>query len=177
MTITNCLLALPAGKRLASFGQPRSGTCKRVDYRIANVLRDTWRHFARLRTTARVALEAGYPLALLSVQNEGGAYQHSDFWQGCNGPVRNLLLRVRGPAIRGDHILYDQLGTCASAYVNFEVHSAQRGLDTWHRGLGQLRRDRLHAAHSASFMVANTNYTRDRASRQDKVFESACVFG
>src|ERR1700730_840788 len=61
--------------------------------------------------TARVAIEAGYPVSLLSVQDEGGRYQQCNFWQGCAGSRPKFVVACARAALRGDHILYDQLGT------------------------------------------------------------------
>jgi phosphatidyl-myo-inositol dimannoside synthase len=125
--------------------------------------------------TARVAVESGHPLRLLSVQSEGGAYQHSHIWKGYDGSRPRFVASCMGAALRGDHILYDQLGT---ARTHTLISKIVRPCGVWIHGIevwDSLRRDRLRAAHTASFLVANTSYTRERAIRQDKVFESACV--
>jgi phosphatidylinositol alpha-1,6-mannosyltransferase len=126
--------------------------------------------------TARVAIDYGYPLALLSVQNEGGSYQNSEFWRGCGGSRPKFVAACARAALRGDHIFYDQLGT-ARAHTLMSMFARPNGV--WIHGIevweNELRRDRLRAAYSAGLMIANTNYTRERAIRQDKVFEAARV--
>jgi phosphatidylinositol alpha-1,6-mannosyltransferase len=125
--------------------------------------------------TARVAIETGFPLALLSVENEGGAYQHSESWKGCGGSRSKFVAACALAALRGNHIWYDQLGTARAHALTSKI---SRPCAVWIHGIEvweQLRRDRLRAAHRAGFMVANTHYTRDRAIRHDKVFESAEV--
>jgi phosphatidyl-myo-inositol dimannoside synthase len=126
--------------------------------------------------TARVAIDEGYPVALLSVQNEGGGYQHTGFWQGYGGSRPRFVAGCARAALRGDRILYDQLGT-ARAHTLMCMFARPSGV--WIHGIevweNELRRDRLRAAYCAGFIIANTHYTRERAMRQDKVFESAQV--
>jgi len=125
--------------------------------------------------TARVAVEAGYPLSLLSVENEGGRYQQCKSWRGCGGSRGRFVIACGQAALRGSHMLYDQLGT-ARAHI-WPSRLARRcgvwlhGIEVW----DQLRPDRLRAAHRASFMLANTNFTRQRAIEHDKIFASARV--
>ena len=126
--------------------------------------------------TAQVAIDAGYPVTLLSVASENESYTNYSRWQGYDGSRPRFVLGCARAAIRGDHILYDQLGT-ARAHTLFSKFARPSGV--WIHGIevweNELRKDRLRAAHAASFMVVNTNYTRERAIRQDKVFESTRV--
>jgi phosphatidyl-myo-inositol dimannoside synthase len=125
--------------------------------------------------TARVSVEAGYPVSLLSVQNEGGRYQDSDYWRGCGGSRTRFLVACGRAALRGDHLFYDQLGT---ARAHIWPSKLARPCGVWIHGIevwDQLRPDRLRVAHRAGFMLANTNFTRQRAIGYNKVFESAGV--
>jgi phosphatidyl-myo-inositol dimannoside synthase len=124
---------------------------------------------------ARVAIEDGYPLALLSVQNEGGSYQDVDFWQGCGGSRVKFVAACGRAALRGDHVLFDQLGT-ARAHILPSRFTGPCGV--WIHGIevwDQLRPDRLRVAHRVGFMMANTNFTRQRAIGYNRVFELARV--
>ncbi len=125
--------------------------------------------------TARVAVEAGYPLELLSVQNEGGPYQGSSFWRGYGGSRSKFVFGCTRGALKGHRILYDQLGTARATTLisRFAAPSGVwiHGIEVWE----QLRRDRLRAARNISLMIANTNYTRERATSHDKIFASAQV--
>jgi phosphatidylinositol alpha-1,6-mannosyltransferase len=125
--------------------------------------------------TARVALESGYPLCLLSVQDEGGAYQDAEFWRGCNGSRAKFVVECGRAALRGDRILYDQLGT---GRAHIWPAKLTRPSGVWIHGIevwDQLRADRLRVAHRLAFILANTNFTRERAIGYDKVFQSARV--
>lgn len=125
--------------------------------------------------TARVAIEEGYSLSLLSVQNEGGAYEQDGFWQGCGGSRLKFVAACARAAMRGDHILFDQLGT-ARAHALLSKFTRPGGV--WIHGIEvweQMRPDRLRAARSAGFMVANSNFTRQRAIAFNRTFESADV--
>lgn len=131
--------------------------------------------------TARVAIEAGYPLSLLSVQDEGGAFDRCDFWHGSGGSRVRFVASCAQAALRGDHILYDQLGTARAhnLYSKFSrpggvwIHGIEvwKGTAAWER----MRPEHLRAAKSVGFLVANSNYTRERAICSDKVFESTQV--
>jgi phosphatidyl-myo-inositol dimannoside synthase len=125
--------------------------------------------------TAHVALEAGYPLSLLSVENEGGSYRGYRFWQGCGGSRAKFVVACGGAMLRGDHIFYDQLGTARAHVWPTRIG---RPCGVWLHGIevwDQLRPDRLRAARRASFMLANTRFTMLQAIKYDKVFESARV--
>src|SRR5471032_3146831 len=61
--------------------------------------------------TARVALEAGYPTSLLSVQDEAGRFDGSKSWQGCGGSRAKFVAGCWRAGLAGSRILYDQLGT------------------------------------------------------------------
>jgi phosphatidylinositol alpha-1,6-mannosyltransferase len=125
--------------------------------------------------TARVAFEAGYPLSLLSVENEGGSYHGFDFWRGCGGSRAKFVIACGRAALRGDRIFYDQLGT---ARAHIWPSRVARPCGVWIHGIevwDQLRPDRLRVAHRVAFMLANTHFTRLRAIEHDKVFESARV--
>ena len=123
----------------------------------------------------RVAIDVGYPLTLLSVQSEGEKYQQLDCWQGYDGSRAKFALACMWATLRGDRMVYDQLGT-ARAHVlppRFTKPAAVwiHGIEVWE----QMRPDRLRIAKRIEFMLANTNYTRERAIRQHRVFESAHV--
>jgi phosphatidyl-myo-inositol dimannoside synthase len=123
--------------------------------------------------TSRVAVDSGYSLSLVSLQNEGGGYQDSGFWQGCGGSRAKFVVVCGRGALRGDHIFYDQLGT---ARAHIWPAKLVRPCGVWIHGIevwDQLRPDRLRVAHRVGFMLANTVFTRERALRYDKVFESA----
>jgi phosphatidylinositol alpha-1,6-mannosyltransferase len=125
--------------------------------------------------TARVAFEAGYPLSLLSVQNEGGSYHDFDFWRGCGGSRFKFVIGCGRAALRGDRIFYDQLGT---ARAHLWPARTVRPCGVWIHGIevwDQLRRDRLRVAQRVAVMLANTHFTRLQAIEHDKVFESARV--
>jgi phosphatidyl-myo-inositol dimannoside synthase len=125
--------------------------------------------------TAHVAFESGFPLSLLSVENEGGSFHGHDFWHGCGGSRVKFVIACGRAALRGNHIFYDQLGT-ARAHV--WPSRVARPCGVWIHGIevwDQLRSDRLRAAHRVDFMLANTHFTRLRAIKYDKVFESARV--
>jgi phosphatidylinositol alpha-1,6-mannosyltransferase len=125
--------------------------------------------------TARVAVEGGYPLELLSVQNEGGHYQTSDFWRGYGGSRIKFVIGCARAALNGHRILYDQLGTARTHTLISRLAAPSgvwiHGIEVWEK----IRRDHLRAARNVSLMVANTNYTRERAMRQHKIFETAHV--
>jgi phosphatidyl-myo-inositol dimannoside synthase len=125
--------------------------------------------------TARVAFEADYPLSLLSVQNEGGLYEDCDFWQGFGGSRAKFVAACGWAALRGKRILFDQLGT---ARAHIWPSKLTRPSGAWIHGIevwDQLRPDRLRAASRMAYMLANTDFTRERAIRYDKIFESARV--
>lgn len=125
--------------------------------------------------TARVALEAGYPTSLLSVQNEAGSFQGSRNWRGCGGSRVRFVAGCWKAGLAGDRIFYDQLG---SARAHIHPRSLARSCGVWVHGIEvweQLRADRLRAAHRMSFMLANSHFTRERAIDYHKVFESARV--
>lgn len=125
--------------------------------------------------TARVAFEAGYPLSLRSVETEGGSFQNAKFWRGYEGSRIAFVLGCLGPALKGERILYDQLGT-ARAHALFSHFAKPCG--TWIHGIevwDELRRDRLKAAGRMKFMLANSHFTRQHAAGYDKIFASAHV--
>jgi phosphatidylinositol alpha-1,6-mannosyltransferase len=125
--------------------------------------------------TARVAVEFGYPLELLSVQNEGGHFQGSGFWRGYGGSRTKFVFGCAGAALSGHRILYDQLGTARTHTLISRLAAPSgvwiHGIEVWEN----IRRDHLRAAQNLNFMIANTNYTRERAMRKHKVFEIAHV--
>ncbi len=125
--------------------------------------------------TARVALEEGYPLSLLSLESEGGPFEQSGFWAGFGGSRPRFVAACIGRALSGKRMFYDQLGT-ARAHLLPDRLAARCGV--WIHGIevwDQLRPDRLRAARRAGFMLANTDYTRRQASEYDKLFETAGV--
>jgi phosphatidyl-myo-inositol dimannoside synthase len=126
-------------------------------------------------TSARAAVDAGYPLSLLSVENEGGTFQDSDFWRGCNGSRARFVLECSRAALRGGRLFYDQLGTARAHILPSKLIEPAavwlHGIEVW----DQLRSDRIRAARRMSFMLANTHFTRERASEYNKVFELAQV--
>jgi len=125
--------------------------------------------------TARVAVEAGYPVELLSVQNEGGHYQESSFWRGYGGSRARFAIGCMGAALKRHRILYDQLGTARAHALVSKIAAPSgvwiHGIEVWE----EMRPDRLRAARTVSFMIANTSYTRERAMRQHEIFGSAHV--
>jgi phosphatidyl-myo-inositol dimannoside synthase len=125
--------------------------------------------------SARAALESGFPLELLSVQNEGGHFQSSRLWRGYYGSRALFVLGCAAAAAKGHRLFYDQLGTARTHTIlsSFAPPSGVwiHGIEVWE----QLRNDRLRAAQKVSLIVANTNYTRERAICQHKVFEAAQV--
>lgn len=125
--------------------------------------------------TARVALENGCPLSLLSVENEGGLFEKSGRWAGFNGSRLRFVAACIRDAMCGASMFYDQLGTARAHLVPANLASRCgvwiHGIEVW----DQLRPDRLRVARRAGFMLANTNYTRQHAAEYDKLFESAGV--
>jgi phosphatidylinositol alpha-1,6-mannosyltransferase len=125
--------------------------------------------------TARVAIEMGYPVELLSVQNEGGHAEGSGLWRGYGGSRSRFVIGCARAALNGHRILYDQLGTARTHTLMSRLAAPSgvwiHGIEVWE----ELRRDRLRAARNVSLMIANTSFTRERAMRQDKIFESADV--
>jgi phosphatidyl-myo-inositol dimannoside synthase len=99
----------------------------------------------------------------------------SSFWQGCGGSRTKFVFACGRAALRGDRILYDQLGTARAHIVPSKFTRPSgvwiHGIEVW----DQLRPDRLRVAHRVEVMLANTNLTRQRAIGYDKVFESARV--
>jgi phosphatidylinositol alpha-1,6-mannosyltransferase len=125
--------------------------------------------------TARVALEAGYPTSLLSVQDEAGNFEGSEDWQGCGGSRVKFLAGCWKAGLAGNRIFYDQLG---SARAHIRPGNLARSCGVWIHGIEvweQLRADRLRAAHRMSCMIANSHFTRERAIGRHGVFESARV--
>lgn len=125
--------------------------------------------------SARAAVDADFPLSLLSVENEGGTFQDSDFWRGCNGSRVRFVLECSRAALRGGRLFYDQLGTARAHILPSKLIEPAavwlHGIEVW----DQLRADRIQAAHRMSFMLANTHFTRERAIGYNKVFELAEV--
>ena len=125
--------------------------------------------------SARVALEAGLLLSLLSVEDEGGRFARSGLWKGYRGSRTRFVLACARSSIRGDQLFYDQLGT---ARAHIMPRTLARSFGVWIHGIevwDQLRPDRLRVAHRAGFMLANSDFTRERAIGYDKVFSSARV--
>jgi len=125
--------------------------------------------------SARVAAENGYPVSLLSVQNEGGRFEDCSNWRGCGSSRARFLAQCWRAGWRGDRILYDQLGT---ARAHIWPERLARPCGTWIHGIevwNQLRPDRLQTAYRMKYILANSNFTRDRAISNDKIFESARV--
>jgi phosphatidylinositol alpha-1,6-mannosyltransferase len=125
--------------------------------------------------TARVAMDVGYMPALLSVQNEGGIFRHTDHWHGHNGSRANFVWACLTAGLKRDRILYDQLGTARAQIL---PRSLSRPCGTWIHGIEvwyELRPDRLNAARRMSYMVANSNFTREHATSFDPVFAAARV--
>jgi phosphatidyl-myo-inositol dimannoside synthase len=124
---------------------------------------------------ARVAVEVGYPVELLSVQNEGGHYQNSRIWRGYDGSRARFAIGCMGAALKQRRILYDQLGTARAHALVSKIAAPSavwiHGIEVWE----EMRSDRLRAARTVSFMIANTNYTRERAMQQHEIFGSAKV--
>lgn len=125
--------------------------------------------------SARAALESGFPLELLSVQDEAGHFQTSPIWRGFHGSRSLFVLACISAALKGHRLFYDQLGT-ARAHTLVSRIAAPSGV--WIHGIevwDQLRPDRIRAAEKMSLIVANTNFTREHAIRHDKIFETAEV--
>jgi phosphatidyl-myo-inositol dimannoside synthase len=125
--------------------------------------------------SARVAAEAGYPLSLLSVQNEGGSFEKRCLWRGCGGSRWRFVAQCWEAGCRGHRILYDQLG---SARAHIRPATLAKPCGAWIHGIEvwrEPRLDRIRAARRMAFMLANTQFTRQLAIRHDKVFESARV--
>jgi phosphatidylinositol alpha-1,6-mannosyltransferase len=125
--------------------------------------------------SARAAVDSGLPVELLSVQNEGGHFQKARFWRGYHGSRPLFVLGCVTAALKGHHLFYDQLGTARThtlvSRIAEQSGSWIHGIEVWE----QLRSDRLRAAQQLNLIVANTNYTRERAARQHKIFETAKV--
>lgn len=125
--------------------------------------------------TARVAIDAGYSPSLLSVQNEGGLFQHKDFWRGYGGSRAGFVWACIMSGLKGDRILYDQLGTARAQIV---PRSLSQPCGTWIHGIEvwyELRPDRLNAAKRMAYLVTNSHFTRERAASYDPVFAAARV--
>jgi phosphatidyl-myo-inositol dimannoside synthase len=125
--------------------------------------------------TARVVIENGYDVSLLSVENEGGAFDQAKFWKGCGGSRARFAMECTKSALRGNHMLYDQLGTARAHLLPSRL---VRPCGVWIYGIevwDQLRPDRLRVAHRAGSMLAITHYTREHAMEYDKIFASARV--
>jgi phosphatidylinositol alpha-1,6-mannosyltransferase len=123
----------------------------------------------------RAAVDAGMPLKLLSVQSEDEKYQALEYWHGYGGSRARFVAACTFAALSGERIFYDQLGT---ARAHLWPSSLSRPHGVWIHGIEvweQMRPDRLRTAKAAGFMLANTKYTRERAIRQNKVFESTRV--
>jgi phosphatidyl-myo-inositol dimannoside synthase len=124
---------------------------------------------------ARVAIDADYPVSLLSVENEGGSYEGYDIWRGYGGSRARFVAACAQAALGGNRMLYDQLGTARAhifpARITRPTGVWIHGIEVW----DQLRPDRLRVAHRMGCMLANTHFTRERAIGYDKVFESARV--
>lgn len=125
--------------------------------------------------TARVAMEAGYPLSLRSVETEGGCFEGAKVWRGYNGSRMGFVLACMGAALRGERILYDQLGTARAHILPSRLARPSgawiHGIEVW----DELRPDRLNAARRMKYMLANSHFTRERATGYDKIFGSARV--
>jgi phosphatidylinositol alpha-1,6-mannosyltransferase len=124
---------------------------------------------------ARVAIDSGYSLSLMSVQDEGGPFHNSNLWKGYGGSRAKFVLACQGAALTGKRIIYDQLGTARAHLLPAKLTQASgvwiHGIEVW----DELRSDRLKAAHRMGWMITNTNFTRQKAARYDKIFESAHV--
>jgi phosphatidylinositol alpha-1,6-mannosyltransferase len=125
--------------------------------------------------TARVAVEEGHPLSLLSVENEGGPFEKSGLWTGFGGSRARFVAACIRRELGGARMFYDQLGTARAHLLPAKLASRCgvwiHGIEVW----DQLRPDRLRAARRAGFLLANTNYTRQHAAEYDSLFESASV--
>lgn len=125
--------------------------------------------------TARVAIEAGYLPSLLSVQNEGGAFQGSNDWRGHDGSRASFVWSCLRAGLKGQRIVYDQLGTARAQILPRRVSQPCgvwiHGIEVWY----ELRPDRLHAAKRVNYMVANSHFTRERATSFDPTFAAARV--
>src|SRR5271170_5958769 len=104
--------------------------------------------------TSRVAAEAGYPLSLISVQDEGGRFEGDQLWRGCSGSRVRFLARCCQAGWRGDRILYDQLGSARAHVWPFAKPCGAwiHGIEVWN----EPRPDRIRAARRMSFMLANS---------------------
>jgi phosphatidyl-myo-inositol dimannoside synthase len=125
--------------------------------------------------TARVAGEAGYPVSLLSVQDERGSFQGSQLWRGCGGSRVRFLTRCWKAGLGGDRIMYDQLGTARAHVHPMKIAKPCgvwiHGVEVWSRP----RKDRIRAAYRMAYIAANSNFTRMNAIRHAGIFESARV--
>lgn len=125
--------------------------------------------------TARVAIEAGYLPALLSVENEGGAFQRSDDWHGHGGNRASFVWSCLRSGLKGHRIFYDQLGTARAQLLPRRISQPCgawiHGIEVWH----ELRPDRLDAAKRMNHMVTNSHFTRARATSFDPTFAAARV--
>ena len=125
--------------------------------------------------TARAAIEAGYLPTLLSVEDEGGIFQALDTLRGHGGNRASFVWACLMSGLKGRSMFYDQLGTAraqilprkASQRCGVWIH----GIEVWH----ELRPDRLHAAKRMDYMVANSHFTRERASIFDATFAASRV--
>ena len=131
--------------------------------------------------TARVALEVGYPTSLLSLQSEAGIFKESPCWRGSAGSRINFVLACAKAALRGDHLLYDQLGI-ARAHILYSRLARPccvwlHGIEVWkgEQPWEQMEPKHLRAAKTAGLMLANSNFTRQRALISDRHFAAAKV--
>ena len=126
--------------------------------------------------SARVAIDEGYPVSLLSLDDKGGDFQNRPFWRGhSDSRVRFVADCVRA-SLSGDQMFYDQLGIARAHILPDKLVPRCAvwiyGIEVW----DQLRPDRLRIAKDrVDTMIAITHFTRQRAITYDKVFESARV--
>ena len=123
--------------------------------------------------TAKVALEADYPLSLLSVQNEGGVFSEYKNWRGFDGRRSAFVWACVRAAQSGARLLYDQLGTARAHLWPMSQPSGVwiHGIEVW----TELRTDRLKAAKRMNYILANSHFTQYQAIRSDKTFSHARV--